>query len=163
VPGAAGSRAARARVEGQGCRRKYPGSRDWPGATSRRVPHHCLEHLQQMAPVAVRFLHSFSNLNQLSFQFSIFRKGSLINIICNIERCSEIERANRILLERMTSILAGPATHNQKGLGYAKTAMARRPTFSSKKRGATALPSSSGARAFLMSGIQNPAAPGGVE
>lgn len=63
----------------------------------------------------------------------------------------------------MTSILAGPATHNQKGLGYAKTAMARRPTFSSKKRGATALPSSSGARAFLMSGIQNPAAPGGVE
>lgn len=63
----------------------------------------------------------------------------------------------------MTSILAGPATHNQKGLGHAKTSMARRPTFSSKKRGATALPSTSGARAFLMSGIQNQAAPGGGE
>ena len=28
------------------------------------------------------------------------------------DRCTEIERANRILLERMTNILAGPATHN---------------------------------------------------
>jgi hypothetical protein len=27
------------------------------------------------------------------------------------ERCTEIEKANRILLERMTSILKGPATH----------------------------------------------------
>ena len=27
------------------------------------------------------------------------------------ERCTEIEKANRLLLERMTSILKGPATH----------------------------------------------------
>lgn len=28
------------------------------------------------------------------------------------ERCTEIEKANRLLLDRMTNILAGPATHN---------------------------------------------------
>ena len=28
------------------------------------------------------------------------------------ERCTQIERANRLLLEKMTNILAGPATHN---------------------------------------------------
>ena len=35
-----------------------------------------------------------------------------------LERCTEIEKANRILLEKMTSILAGPGANfpqNQKG------------------------------------------------
>ena len=41
-------------------------------------------------------------------------EGKLSKQILNsyiLERCNEIERANKILLERMTSILAGPATH----------------------------------------------------
>ena len=61
----------------------------------------------------------------------------------------------------MTSILAGPATHNQGPMAFPKTAMAKRPAFSSKKRGATALPSNTGARAFLMAGLHDPAATAG--
>ena len=33
--------------------------------------------------------------------------------MANIERCTEIERANKILLDKMTNILSGPATHNR--------------------------------------------------
>ena len=29
------------------------------------------------------------------------------------ERCTQIEKSNRLLLEKMTNILAGPATHHQ--------------------------------------------------
>lgn len=75
------------------------------------------------------------------------------------ERCTEIERANRILLERMTSILAGPATHHvihNHHANYSKSQTTKNHPHSSKKRGNTALPSDSGARAMLMHGVQHP-------
>ena len=43
---------------------------------------------------------------------------SLICLVSCLDRCSEIEKANRVLLERMTCILAGPGTNfpqHQKG------------------------------------------------
>lgn len=86
-----------------------------------------------------------------------FNGSTWLTSVFSIERCSEIERANRILLERMTSILAGPATHNQLPSHTVKTQGGRRDLFSSRKRGATALPTTSGARALLMAGIHNPA------
>lgn len=59
----------------------------------------------------------------------------------------------------MTSILAGPATHNAMHghhANYSKSQTTKHHPHSSKKRGNTALPSDSGARAMLMHGIQNP-------
>ena len=59
----------------------------------------------------------------------------------------------------MTSILAGPATHNMihnHAPNYSKSQSTKHHPQSSKRRGNTALPSDSGARAMLMHGIQNP-------
>ena len=42
----------------------------------------------------------------------------LNDVLSMLERCTEIEKANRILLEKMTSILAGPGANfpqNKKG------------------------------------------------
>lgn len=65
------------------------------------------------------------------------------------ERCNEIEKANRILLERMTSILAGPATHmlnyssfKQKNVYSNGSLLTRKAT--SRRRGGTALPARGG-------------------
>ena len=56
------------------------------------------------------------------------------------DRCNEIEKANRILLQRMTSILAGPATHminsQPKRVGVRAISVGR-------KRGGTAVPATS--------------------
>ena len=65
------------------------------------------------------------------------------------DRCTEIERANRILLQRMTSILAGPATHM---IHQSQTA---RHHSVGRKRGNTAMPTSSkGGRSVLMSEME---------
>lgn len=55
----------------------------------------------------------------------------------NTDRCNEIERANRILLQRMTSILAGPASHNIIHNGVTKPLPTAKGVHG-RKRGSTA-------------------------
>lgn len=57
----------------------------------------------------------------------------------------------------MTSILAGPATHIQGPPTFPRTAMSKRTNYSSKKRGATAVPTGTSTGAFNLTGMNDPA------
>lgn len=60
-------------------------------------------------PVACRY-----PLIKSKKEFIIERKCK-VQFHSYIERCSEIEKANRILLNKMTNILSGPSIHNAFG------------------------------------------------
>ena len=64
------------------------------------------------------------------------------------ERCTEIEKANRLLLERMTNILAGPATHqmNKQGISPKKHHQAHSAKNHQAQNSAATLPNSLHAR-----------------
>ena len=79
-------------------------------------------------------------------------------MILSLLLSTEITCANMILLEWMTSLLADPATHHvihNHHANYSKSQTTKHYPHSFKKRGNTALPSDSEARAMLMHGVQH--------